>query len=120
MKRRLVLAFAAAMVLPTAALAQSPSPAASPAMVGTDTFDVCLSISGPVIEMTAESLTQGITDGTFTINGLSTACEMAGAEASPEMSPATGAAASPATSPAASPAASPSLAGTRADGRHRR
>jgi hypothetical protein len=61
-------------------------------------------ISGPVIEMTAESLTQGITDGTFTINGLSTACEMSGAEASPGMSPAAEAA-SPAMSPAASPAA---------------
>jgi hypothetical protein len=104
MRRRLILALVAALVLPTAALAQSASPAASPGMVGVDTFDVCLSISGPVIEMTAESLTQGITDGTFTINGLSTACEMSGAEASPGMSPAAEAA-SPAMSPAASPAA---------------
>jgi hypothetical protein len=99
MRRRLTLMLAAAMVLPTAAVAQSPG--ASPGMVGVDTFDVCLSISGPVIEMTAESLTQGVMDGTFTINGLSTACETTGAAASPEMSPATDAAASPAASPAA-------------------
>ena len=55
----------------------------SPAPIGVDTMDVCLSITGPVIELTPEALTQGIIDGTFVINGLSDACE-----------PSTGAAAS--------------------------
>ena len=90
--KRLVLTtpMAAALLVPAAVLAQSPDPAASPAVpigsrvpppmttqapLGADTMDVCLSITGPVVLMTAESLTQGIIDGTFVINGLSDACE---------------------------------------------
>ena len=51
-------------------------------------MDVCLSITGPVILLTPEALTQGITDGTFVIKvGLSDACEPVTA-ASPAASPA--------------------------------
>jgi hypothetical protein len=51
------------------------SPAASMGLLGVDTFDVCLAITGPVIELTPEALTQGISDGTFVIEGLSDQCE---------------------------------------------
>ncbi len=37
-------------------------------------MDVCLSITGPVVPLTQETLTQGIIDGTFVINGLGTGC----------------------------------------------
>ena len=114
MKRlALTTALAAALLEPAAAIAQSPDPAASPAPMtspapaasqaplGVDTMDVCLSITGPVVLLTAESLTQGIIDGTFVINGLSEACEPLAAEspAAPAASPA-----APMASPAASPA----------------
>jgi hypothetical protein len=95
MRRLAVLALAAtALALPGAASAQSPSPAASPVMVGVDTMHVCLAIRGPVVLLTPEVLTQGITDGTFVIEGLSEDCDT-GTTASPE----------PMASPAASPAA---------------
>ena len=83
MRRVAALIVAGALMVPTVALAQSQAPAASPApVVGYDTMDVCLSITGPVVRLTAESLTQGIQDGTFTINGLSTDCETTAAESS--------------------------------------
>lgn len=129
MKRLALAALVAAVLLvPAAMSAQSPDPAASPAAaaspapvaspmiaespgpIGVGSQHVCLEISGPVTLMTAESLTQGIIDGTFTIVGLSTQCETV-AGASPGASPPTGVTASPAASPmtgtAASPAASP-------------
>jgi hypothetical protein len=65
----------AALMLPAAVVAQDESPEASMGPIGVTTFDVCLAISGPVIELTPEALTQGITDGTFVIEGMSTACE---------------------------------------------
>jgi hypothetical protein len=74
MRRLAALILTGAMVIPVAANAQSPDPDASPPIVGVDTMDVCLSITGPVIELTPEALTQGIIDGTFVINGLSTGC----------------------------------------------
>jgi len=80
MKRLLAsIVFAGALLVPAAAVAQDESPAASPeesmAPIGVDTFDVCLAISGPVIQLTPEALTQGISDGTFVIEGLSDQCE---------------------------------------------
>ena len=99
--KRLVFAVLtmAVLVLPLAVSAQSPSPAAvesppvaaesplpatsEPPLIGVDTMDVCLAITGPVIELTPEALTQGIIDGTFVIEGLSTECEVAGPMASP-------------------------------------
>jgi hypothetical protein len=83
MRRVAALIVAGALMVPTVALAQSQAPAASPApVVGYDTMDVCLSITGPVVRLTAESLTQGVQDGTFTINGLSTGCETTAVESS--------------------------------------
>ena len=120
MKRTvLTAALAVALLVPAAVIAQSPDPAASPgpmtspgaaesqAPLGVDTMDVCLSISGPVVLMTAESLTQGIIDGTFVINGLSEACgpSAMASPAAPMASPA--AAMSSPAAPMASPAASP-------------
>lgn len=116
MKRLAVTAFlSAALLVPVAAVAQSPSPemgaspmpaASEPPLIGVDTMDVCLAITGPVIELTPEALTQGISDGTFVIEGLSTECETAGTEA--DASPM---AEEPMTSPAAEePMASPSPA----------
>ena len=99
MKRLALAVLVAAALVPATSSAQSPDPAASPmagastapmasqAPIGVDTMDVCLSITGPVILLTPESLTQGITDGTFVINGLSDACEPM-AVASPGASPA--------------------------------
>jgi hypothetical protein len=80
MKRLIsTLLLAGALLVPAAAVAQDESPAASPeesmAPIGVDTFDVCLAISGPVIQLTPEALTQGISDGTFVIEGLSDQCE---------------------------------------------
>jgi hypothetical protein len=87
MKRALATTLlAGALLVPAAVLAQdeSPaasmaptgeSPAASMAPLGVTTFDVCLAITGPVIELTPEALTQGIADGTFVIEGMSDACE---------------------------------------------
>jgi len=66
---------AGALLVPAAAVAQDESPAASMAPIGVTTFDVCLAISGPVIQLTPEALTQGIADGTFVIEGLSDQCE---------------------------------------------
>ena len=66
---------AGALLVPASALAQDESPAASMAPLGVTTFDVCLAISGPVIQLTPEALTQGIADGTFVIEGLSDQCE---------------------------------------------
>ena len=120
---------AVALFVPAAMSAQSPDPASSPgapaspaavaspmaaespAPIGVGSQHVCLEISGPVTLLTAETLTQGIMDGTFTIVGLSTQCGAA-AGASPAASPMTGVTASPAASPMtgaaeASPAASP-------------
>jgi hypothetical protein len=75
--------------MPGAASAQSPSPAASPVMVGVDTMHVCLAIRGPVVLLTPEVLTQGINDGTFVIEGLSEDCDTgAAASEAPAMSPA--------------------------------
>ena len=74
MRRLATLILMGAMIVPGAANAQSPDAEGSPPMVGVDTMDVCLSITGPVIELTPEALTQGIIDGTFVINGLSTGC----------------------------------------------
>jgi len=128
--KRLALAalVAAALLVPAAMSAQSPEPATSPAAaaspaavaspmtaespgpIGVGSQHVCLEISGPVTLMTAESLTHGIIDGTFTIVGLSDQCESV-AGASPAASPIAEVTASPAASPmsgaAASPAASP-------------
>ena len=99
MKRLALAVLLAAALVPAASNAQSPEPGASPmvgaspapmasqALVGVDTMDVCLSITGPVILLTPEALTQGISDGTFVINGLSEACEPM-AVASPAASPA--------------------------------
>jgi hypothetical protein len=72
-------------------------------MVGVDTMEVCLSITGPVTLLTAESLTQGIIDGTFVIEGLSDACEPMGDGAVESAAPAP-ASVTPMASPAASPA----------------
>ncbi len=84
MRRVAALILVGAMMVPTMALAQSQAPGASPApVVGYHTMDVCLSITGPVVRLTAESLTQGIQDGTFTINGLSTGCETTAVELPP-------------------------------------
>lgn len=90
MKRFVIAALAtAALMVPASVMAQDESPEASMAPdasmgteasmgpIGMDTFDVCLSISGPVIEMTPEALTQGISDGTFVIEGMSSDCEAA-------------------------------------------
>jgi uncharacterized cupredoxin-like copper-binding protein len=74
MRRFAMLILVGAMIVPGAANAQSPGAEASPPVVGVDTMDVCLSITGPVIELTPEALTQGISDGTIVINGLSTGC----------------------------------------------
>jgi uncharacterized cupredoxin-like copper-binding protein len=74
MRRLSMLILVGAMIVPGAANAQSPGAEASPPVVGVDTMDVCLSITGPVIELTPEALTQGISDGTIVINGLSTGC----------------------------------------------
>jgi hypothetical protein len=97
-------------------VAASPGAEASPMAeppgpIGVDSQHVCLEIHGPVTLLTAESLTQGIMDGTFTIVGLSTQCDV-GAGASPAASPLTGVTASPAASPMTgtaegSPGASP-------------
>ncbi len=88
MKRSLIVALAtAALMLPAGVLAQDESPEASMGPIGVTTFDVCLAISGPVIELTPEALTQGISDGTFVIEGMSSDCEtgmMDGASASEE------------------------------------
>jgi hypothetical protein len=67
---RLAALLAAAMLVPGTTTAQSPSPEASPPLVGIDTRDVCVTITGPVTLLTVEALTQGIVDGTFTIEGL--------------------------------------------------
>jgi hypothetical protein len=80
MKRRiLAAAVTAALLVPMMASAQSesPVPGSEPPLLGVDTMDVCLAITGPVTLLTAESLTQGIIDGTFVIEGLSTECETA-------------------------------------------
>jgi hypothetical protein len=66
---------AGALLVPAAVMAQDESPEASMAPLGVTTFDVCLAITGPVIELTPEALTQGISDGTFVIEGMSDACE---------------------------------------------
>jgi hypothetical protein len=66
---------ACALLVPAVAIAQDESPAPSQPLVGVDTFDVCLAIRGPVIQLTPEALTQGISDGTFVIEGLSDQCE---------------------------------------------
>jgi hypothetical protein len=117
MKRLALAVLAAVALVPAASSAQSPEPDASPMVaasavpmasqgpIGVDTMDVCLSITGPVILLTPEALTQGISDGTFVINGLSDACEPV-AGASPGASPMAVPAESPAA-PMASPAASP-------------
>jgi hypothetical protein len=98
---------ASALLVPTAMSAQSPAPAASPmaessaapmaspALVGVDTMDVCLSITGPVILLTPESLTQGIIDGTFVIDGLSDACEPMAAASPAAAMPSAAASAAP-------------------------
>jgi hypothetical protein len=76
MKRLVATALiAGAFLVPTTVVAQDASPEASMGPIGVTTFDVCLAISGPVIQITPEALTQGITDGTFVIEGLSNACE---------------------------------------------
>jgi hypothetical protein len=117
MKRLAFAALVAAALMPVASSAQSPEPAASPiagmsaepmasqAPIGVDTMDVCISITGPVTLLTAESLTQGIIDGTFVINGLSDACQPV-VEASPgaSMTVPLASVAAPMASPEASPA----------------
>lgn len=76
MKRFVIAALAtAALMIPAGAVAQDESPEASMGPIGVTTFDVCLAISGPVIQLTPEALTQGITDGTFVIEGMSSECE---------------------------------------------
>jgi hypothetical protein len=84
MKRKTLLALAlGASLVPGVAIAQSESPAPSPAEMtsatdqplGTDTMDVCLAISGPVVELTPEDLNQGIIDGVFVIVAMSSGCE---------------------------------------------
>jgi hypothetical protein len=76
MKRSVIAALAAAALLvPAGVVAQDESPEASMAPIGVTTFDVCLAISGPVIQLTPEALTQGISDGTFVIEGMSSDCE---------------------------------------------
>lgn len=78
MKRLAIAAVAAAALLvPAGAVAQDESPEASMGPIGVTTFDVCLAISGPVIQLTPEALTQGISDGTFVIEGMSSDCEVA-------------------------------------------
>jgi hypothetical protein len=71
-----------AMAVAGTANAQSPAPEASPPLVGVDTMEVCLSITGPVVLLTPESLTQGIIDGTFVIEAVNAECGT-GAEPSP-------------------------------------
>jgi hypothetical protein len=93
---------ACALLVPATAIAQDESPAPSPQLLGVDTFDVCLAIRGPVIQLTPEALTQGISDGTFVIEGLSDQCETGTMAASPSPMADAGAAASPVASPAAS------------------
>ena len=66
---------ACALLVPASVLAQDESPEASMPLIGVTTFDVCLAISGPVIQLTPEALTQGISDGTFVIEGFSDQCE---------------------------------------------
>jgi hypothetical protein len=117
MKRLALAVLVAAALVPAAASAQSPEPAASPivgespapmasqAPIGVDTMDVCLSITGPVTLLTAESLTQGIIDGMFVINGLSDACEpVAGASPAASMTVPSASVAVPMPSPEESPA----------------
>jgi hypothetical protein len=89
---------ACALLVPAVAVAQDESPAPSPPLIGVDTFDVCLAIRGPVIQLTPEALTQGISDGTFVIEGLSDDCETGSMAASPSPMAGDGAAASPAAS----------------------
>ncbi|MGI9579224.1 MAG: hypothetical protein ACR2OH_13565, partial [Microthrixaceae bacterium] len=60
----------ALLVAPASVAAQEDADA-SAAPIGVTTFDVCLAIAGPVIQLTPEALTEGITDGTFVIEGLS-------------------------------------------------
>jgi hypothetical protein len=92
-----------ALLVPAVVLAQDESPAASMAPLGVTTFDICLAITGPVIELTPEALTQGIADGTFVIEGMSDACETG--VASPMASSAADASMAP-EEPMASPVAS--------------
>ena len=81
--RKLVamLSLVGALAVPAAAAAQSAEP--SPILVGFGSMDVCLTITGPVVLMTPETLTQGFADGTFTIDAI---VECAAPDASPEAS----------------------------------
>jgi len=71
----LATALLVALLVPSAAVAQEGSPEPTMVPIGVTTFDVCLAISGPVIQLTPEALTEGISDGTFVIEGLSDDCE---------------------------------------------
>lgn len=106
MKRLTLTALiASALLAPGAVSAQSASPEASaaPQPIGVDTMHVCLAINGPVTLLTAETLTQGIIDRIFVIEGLSTECEV-GMDEDPSTSstddPATGEPADESPSPA--------------------
>jgi len=104
MKRlTLTAAMAAALLAPGAVSAQSESPEATPQLIGVDTMDVCLAITGPVTLLTAETLTQGIIDGIFVIEGLSTGCDV-GMETDPGETPTDEAGAEPPTEASPSPA----------------
>jgi hypothetical protein len=77
MRRLAVLCVIGVMLVPGVALGQSPKETAP--LVGVSTTDMCLTITGPVVPVTAESLTQGIIDGVFTIDDVGGACaELAG------------------------------------------
>ena len=75
------LSLVGALAVPAVAAAQSAEP--SPILVGFGSMDVCLTITGPVVLMTPETLTQGFADGTFTIDAI---VECATPDASPEAS----------------------------------
>ena len=62
------LSLVGALAVPATAAAQSAEP--SPILVGFGSMDVCLTITGPVVLMTPETLTEGFADGTFTIDAI--------------------------------------------------
>ena len=96
MRRLAMLSLVGALAFPGATLAQSAEP--SPIIVGFGSMDVCLTITGPVVLLTPETLTEGFADGTFTIDAI-TDCSQ------PDASPDAGVAPSPVPEPSASPAA---------------
>ena len=84
MRKLAMVSLVAALALPAATLAQSAEP--SPVLVGFGSQEVCLTITGPVVLMTPETLTEGFANGTFTIDAI-TDCSLAGASPDPSLVP---------------------------------